>query len=85
MADYLAVMLPASLPRENYDLLKSLFLHFHKVVQHKDITKMVRTTPLIRSLRSLWRTSRFFNSYFLRRKRTWRRCGDLTCLSPTTL
>lgn len=40
MADYLAVMLPASLPRENYDLLKSLFLHFHKVVQHKDITKM---------------------------------------------
>ena len=46
MADYLAVMLPASLPRENYDLLKSLFLHFHKVVQHKDITKMVPNYPL---------------------------------------
>jgi hypothetical protein len=56
MADYLAVMLPASLPRENYDLLKSLFLHFHKVVQHKDITKMVPTTPLHSVSPFLWCT-----------------------------
>jgi hypothetical protein len=41
MTDYLAVMLPASLSRDNYALLKSLFLHCHKVVQHKETNKMV--------------------------------------------
>jgi hypothetical protein len=53
MTDYLAVMLPASLPRENYDLLKSLFLHFHKVVQHKDVNKMVRSHALLQTLQCL--------------------------------
>lgn len=41
MTDYLSVMLPASLPPDNYELLKTIFLHFHKVVQRKDLNKMV--------------------------------------------
>lgn len=52
MTDYLSVMLPASLPPDNYELLKTIFLHFHKVVQRKDVNKMVTTLTRIRFLKT---------------------------------
>jgi len=38
--DYLSLMLPSSLPPDNYELLKALFMHIYRVVEKKDINKM---------------------------------------------